>query len=204
MFSTVSSILSWTLWTIRNIFLLFLLLCRLSWKLLLFLVFLDGVYKAIRALHKVCNIILEKSSHEKKKSDVEKNLNVLHRSSEDISVVSEMSSFNTNEEYVVESWNSYQVRWKTGMLRVSKSSRWFSEYFWRRRRRWGGRGLHRCLQDWECEWLGLVYFLFLLLYFSVCVVLLVLVSILTYRWHPTHFFHQRPPSTRSPRNVQLH
>ena len=43
----------------------------------------------------------------------EKYLNVLlHQSSEDISVVSEMSSFNTNEEYVVESWNSYQVHIK--------------------------------------------------------------------------------------------
>ena len=106
MFSTVLNILSWTLWTIKNIFLLFLVVCRLSWKLLLFLVFLDGFYKAIKALHEVCKLIAEKSSHEKKKSD----LNVLlHQSSEDISVVSEMSSFNTNEEYVVESWNSYQV-----------------------------------------------------------------------------------------------
>ena len=107
MFSTVLNILSWTLWTIKNIFLLFLLVCRLSWKLLLFLVFLDRFYKAIKALHEVCKLIAEKSSHEKKKSD----LNVLlHQSSEDISVVSEMSSFNTNEEYVVESWNSYQVK----------------------------------------------------------------------------------------------
>ena len=112
MFSTVLNIFSWTLWTIKNSFLLFLLLCRLSWKLLLVLVFLDGFYKAIRFLHKVCNIIAEKSSQEKKKTS---DLNVLlHQSSEDISVVSEMSSFNTNEEYVVESWNSYQVKlWST-------------------------------------------------------------------------------------------
>ena len=111
MFSTVLNILSWTLWTIKNIFLLFLLLCRLSWKLLLFLVFLDGFYQGIRALHQLCKIIAEKSNHDKKKSE----LNVLlHQSSEDISVVSEMSSFNTNEEYVVESWNSYQVKlWST-------------------------------------------------------------------------------------------
>lgn len=106
MFSTVLNIFSWTLWTIKNLVLLFLLLCRLSWKLLLFLVFLDGFYKAIRAVHQVCNIIAEKSSHEKKKSDLDV---LLHQSSEDISVVSELSSFNTNEEYVVESWNSYQV-----------------------------------------------------------------------------------------------
>ena len=106
MFSTVSNILSWTLWTIKNIFLLFLLLCRLSWKLLLFLVFLDGFYNAAIFLHKFCKSL--KSSHEKKKSDETKTLNILHQSSEDVSVVSEMS-FNTNEEYVVESWNSYQV-----------------------------------------------------------------------------------------------
>ena len=144
MFSTVLNIFSWTLWTIKNSFLLFLLLCRLSWKLLLVLVFLDGFYKAIRFLHKVCNIIAEKSSQEKKKTS---DLNVLlHQSSEDISVVSEMSSFNTNEEYVVESWNSYQV--KLGVEhRARTSSWWFSEYF-RRGWRWGGGRLHRCLQDW--------------------------------------------------------
>ena len=111
MFSTVLNIGSWTLWTIKNIFFLFLLISRLSWKLLLFLVFLDGFYQGIRALHRLCRIIAEKSNHDKKKSE----LNVLlHQSSEDISVVSEMSSFNTNEEYVVESWNSYQVKlWST-------------------------------------------------------------------------------------------
>ena len=110
MFSTVLNILSWTVWTIKNIFLLLLLLCRLSWNLLLLVVFLDGFYQAIKALYKLCAFIAETSRQEKKLED-EKYLNVLlHQSSEDISAVSEMSSFNTNEEYVVESWNSYQVK----------------------------------------------------------------------------------------------
>ena len=196
MFSTVSNILSWTLWTIKNIFLLFLLLCRLSWKLLLFLVFLDGFYNAAIFLHKFCKSL--KSSHEKKKSDETKTLNILHQSSEDVSVVSEMS-FNTNEEYVVESWNSYQVRRETAEQRARKSSRWFSEYFWRGRRWWGG-WLHRCLQDWQCEWLGLVVVL-LLVYFSVvCGVSLNIDIPVT----SNTFFPSIRPSSRGTQSVQLH
>ena len=195
MFARVLNILSWTLWTIKNIFLLFLLICRLSWKLLLFLVFLDGFYKAIRFLHKVCNIIAEKSSQEKKKTS---DLNVLlHQSSEDISVVSEMSSFNTNEEYVVESWNSYQV--KTVEHRANKSSRWFSEYFRRGWRWWRGR-VHRCLQD-----LVMIVLLLCCILFLLCGVLACCVSLnIDIPVTSNTFFPSIRPSSRGTQSVQLH
>ena len=69
---------------------------------------MEGFYKAIQALHKLCKIIAEKHS-DKKRSKKEEELDVLKQSFEDISVISDMSSLDTNEEYVVEAWNSYQV-----------------------------------------------------------------------------------------------
>ena len=111
MFSTILNIFSSVFWMIRITLLLIIFLCKLAWKSLLVLVFLEGFFKVILALHKLCNIIAEKHSDKRivYAREKEKDLNVLNQSFDDISVVSEMSSYNTNDDYVVESWNSYQV-----------------------------------------------------------------------------------------------
>ena len=116
MFHTLFNILASLFWIIKTLIRLFIFLTRLSWKLILLLVFLDGFYKLLLALHKLCQRIAVAHISDKRSvyaRDRERDSNVLNQSCDDISVVSEMSSLNTSEEYVVESWNSYQVNMKS-------------------------------------------------------------------------------------------
>ena len=106
MFSTLNRLFWFVIWFLG----LVIWLLKLSLKLVLFLMFIDGLFYVISTLYRLCQYVVEKDSKQHRN---QREFRVIENSYDDVnSICSEYSSRGSIQDFVITSWDKdYQVIW---------------------------------------------------------------------------------------------